>query len=58
VISAGRPLLNAAQRSGTVRTDLSLEQVLDMIVAIAQISGDVAYREPILQAALDALRAS
>ena len=56
VLAAGRPLLEAAQRSGEIRDDLTLEQVLDMIVAIATIHGDAAYREPILQAALDGLR--
>jgi AcrR family transcriptional regulator len=56
VITAGRPLLAAAQRAGEVRDDLTLEQVLDMIVAIATIHGDVGYTGPILQAALDGLR--
>jgi len=57
VIAAGRPLLAAAQRSGEVRDDLTLEQILDMIVAIATIHGDAAYTGPILQAALGGLRA-
>jgi len=56
VIAAGRPLLAAAQHAREVRDDLSLEQVLDMIVAIATIHGDTGYTEPILQAALDGLR--
>lgn len=56
VITAGRPLLAAAQRAGEVRDDLALEQVLDMIVAIATIHGDTGYTGPILQAALDGLR--
>ena len=56
VITAGRPLLTAAQHSGEVRDDLTLEQVLDMIVAIATIHGDAGYTGPILQAALDGLR--
>ena len=55
VIGAGRPLLLAAQASGETTTALSLEQILDMIAAIAKIPGDIAYREPILQAALDSL---
>lgn len=56
VLNAGRPLLLAAQESGETRTDLTLEQILDMIAAIAKIPGDASYREPILQAALDSLR--
>jgi AcrR family transcriptional regulator len=56
VISAGRPLLAAAQHAGEVRADLTLEQILDMIVAIATIHGDAGYTGPILQAVLDGLR--
>jgi AcrR family transcriptional regulator len=56
VLVAGRPLLAAAQRTREVRDDLTLEQVLDMIVAIASIHSDAGYVEPILQAALDGLR--
>ncbi len=56
VIAAGLPLLAAAQHAREVRDDLSLEQVLDMIVAIATIHGDTGYTGPILEAALDGLR--
>jgi AcrR family transcriptional regulator len=56
VIAAGRPLLAAAQRTHEVRDDLTLEQVLDMVGAIAAIPGDARYLEPILQTALDGLR--
>jgi AcrR family transcriptional regulator len=56
VMSAGRPLLAAAQRGGEVRADLTLEQILDMIVAIGTIHGDTGYTRPILEAALDGLR--
>jgi len=56
VLNATRPLQRAAQESGEVRTDLTLEQILDMVAAIAKIPGDAGYREPILRAALDALR--
>ena len=56
VITAGRPLLAAAQHADEVRDDLTLEQILDMIVAIATIHGDTRYLEPILQTALDGLR--
>jgi AcrR family transcriptional regulator len=55
VMAAGRPLLLAAQRSHQVREDLTLEQVLDMVVAIASIHGDPDYLEPILQTTLDGL---
>jgi AcrR family transcriptional regulator len=57
VTDAGRPLLLAAQRTGDVREDLTLEQILDMIVAIASIHGEPEYLEPILQSALAGLRA-
>jgi AcrR family transcriptional regulator len=56
VLAAGRPLLEAAQAAGEVRTDLTLEQVLDMVIAIARIQGDAAYVEPILAAAFAGLR--
>jgi AcrR family transcriptional regulator len=56
VHEAGRPLLLAAQASGETRSSLTLEQILDMVAAIAKIPGDAGYREPILQAALDSLR--
>jgi AcrR family transcriptional regulator len=56
VLDASRPLLLAAQESGEVRDDLSLEQVLELVVAVAKIPGDDDHRAPILQAALDALR--
>ena len=56
VIAAGRPLLAAAQHAHEVRDDLTLEQILDMIVAIATIHGETGYTEPILQTAIDGLR--
>jgi AcrR family transcriptional regulator len=56
VLAAGRPLLAAAWRSHEVRDDLTLEQVLDLILAIATIHNDTRYVDPILQAALDGLR--
>jgi AcrR family transcriptional regulator len=55
-LAAGRPLLAAAQRTHEVRDDLTIEQVLDMIVAIAAIDSDTRYVEPILHVALDGLR--
>jgi AcrR family transcriptional regulator len=56
VLTAGRPLLEAAQRANEVRNDLTLEQITDMVVAIAKIHGDSRYLQPIVQAALDGLR--
>jgi hypothetical protein len=46
----------AASRAGWIRADLTLDQILDMVGAIAKIPGSADYREPILRAALDALR--
>jgi AcrR family transcriptional regulator len=56
VLAAARPLLLAAQRSREVRGELTLEQILDMVIAIAKIDGDARYLQPILRAALDGLR--
>jgi AcrR family transcriptional regulator len=56
VLAAGRPLLMAAQDAHELRGDVTLEQILDMVVAIAKIPGDPAYLEPIIDAALDGLR--
>lgn len=55
VLAAGGPLLAAAQRSGEVTTAITLEQLLDLIVAIAKIPCDPDYREPILNTALAGL---
>lgn len=55
VVEAARPLFLAARRAGEVREDLTFEQILDMIVAIAAINGESEYLEPILRAALDGL---
>ncbi len=55
VLAAGRPLLRAAQRSREVRKDLTLEQLVDLVAAIASIPGDPDYLQPILQTALDGL---
>ena len=56
VLAAGAPLLAAAQAAGEVRDDLTLEQVLDMVIAIGAIRGDRERLAPILQTALDGLR--
>ena len=57
VLAAGRPLLTEAQRAHEVRADLTIEQVLDMVSAITTIHGDPGYLQPILQTALQGLRA-
>lgn len=56
VIAAGAPLLRAAQDAREIDADLTLDQILDMIVAIAKIQHDPAYVQPILRAALAGLR--
>jgi AcrR family transcriptional regulator len=56
VLAAGLPLLEAAQDAHEIRSDLTLDQILDMVAAIAKIPGDPRYQEPILNAALDGLR--
>jgi AcrR family transcriptional regulator len=56
VIAAGRPLLAAAQRAGEIRSDLAIEQVLDLVHAIATVHGDATYIRPILETVLDGLR--
>jgi AcrR family transcriptional regulator len=56
VLAAGGALLAAAQASGEVRADLTLEQILDMLIAIARIDGRPDYVEPILATALAGLR--
>ena len=58
VLAAGAPLLAAAQRDGEVSPVLGLDQLLDLVVAIAKIPGDPAYREPLLELALTGLRRS
>ncbi len=56
VLAAGEPLLAAAQATHEIRDDLTLEQILDLTIAVAKVGGDARYVEPILQAALDGLR--
>jgi AcrR family transcriptional regulator len=56
IIAAAGPLADAAHASGELRGDLTLEQILALIASVANIPGDLAYRAPILDASLDALR--
>lgn len=55
-LAAGLPLLTAAQDAREIRDDLTLEQIFDMVVAVAQIHGTPDYLEPIIQTMLDGLR--
>jgi AcrR family transcriptional regulator len=57
VVAAAEPLVAAAQESGEVRDDLTPEQILAMVKAIARVPGEPAYVQPILEATLDGLRA-
>jgi len=56
VLAAGRPLLAAAQQAGEIQAELTLEQLLDMVIALSAIRGDAGYREPILHAGLNGIR--
>jgi AcrR family transcriptional regulator len=56
VLTTARPLLAAAQQSQEVRKDLTVEQVLHMVLALATIPGDSDYRTPMLQTLLDGLK--
>ncbi|MFI1913698.1 TetR/AcrR family transcriptional regulator [Nocardia sp. NPDC020380] len=56
VLAAGRPLVAAAQHSHEIRGDLTLEQILDLVKAVASIPGDAEYVGAILRATFDGLR--
>lgn len=56
VVAAGEPLLAAAQRSGEVRDDLPLKQILDAVVAVGQIADDPAFPGPLVRVVFDGLR--
>ncbi|WP_435155204.1 TetR/AcrR family transcriptional regulator [Amycolatopsis sacchari] len=55
-LAAARPLLTAAQDAAEIRADLTLEQIFDLVAAIAKISSDPRYLEPMLRTMLDGLR--
>lgn len=55
-LDAGRPLLAAAQAAREIRDDLTIEQIFDIIAAIAKIRGGSRYLEPIFETMLDGLR--
>jgi hypothetical protein len=58
ILAAGAPLLAAAQAAGETTTAISLDQVLDLVAAIAKIPCDPAHRGPILDVALAGLGTS
>jgi AcrR family transcriptional regulator len=56
MLAAGQPLLAAAQEAQQITSGLSLDQILDLVVAIAKIPAETeGYRETILEAALAGL---
>lgn len=56
MLAAGQPLLSAAQNAHQVADHLDLDQILDLVVAIAKIPGTPEYRQPLLDAALAGLQ--
>lgn len=56
MLIAGQPLLSAAQDAHQVAKHLDLNQILDLVMAIAKITGTVGYRKGILDIALTGLR--
>ncbi|MEU6852795.1 helix-turn-helix domain-containing protein [Actinacidiphila alni] len=54
-LDAARPLLTAAQDAHEIRADLTMEQIFDVIAAIAKIQGDAAYLAPVFETLLDGL---
>ncbi|AYG02754.1 TetR/AcrR family transcriptional regulator [Gryllotalpicola protaetiae] len=56
MLAAGQPLLSAAQEAHRIAENVGLDQILDLVVAIAKIPGTAEYRQPLLDAALAGLR--
>lgn len=56
VMAVGEPLLAAAQESDEIRRDLTLAQILELVIAVGKIRGDAAFVDPILDATIDGLR--
>ena len=57
LFEAGEPLLQSAQEAGVVRPDVSISEVIQMVVGIAKIPAkDPTQNEHILRIALDGLR--
>ena len=43
VLNAGGPLFDASHKEGAVKAHVTVEQILDMVLAIITISGDPDY---------------
>jgi AcrR family transcriptional regulator len=56
VLATARPLLATAQDSQEVREDLTIEQLMQMVLALATIPGDSDYLAPMLETLLDGLK--
>jgi AcrR family transcriptional regulator len=57
LFDAGEPLLKRAQEAGVVREDVSIGEVIQMVVSIAKMpTGDPKQNEHMLRIALDGLR--
>jgi AcrR family transcriptional regulator len=57
LFAAGEPLLQRAQEAGVVRDDVTIAEVIQMVVGIGKIpAGDPGQTEHILRIALDGLR--
>jgi AcrR family transcriptional regulator len=57
LFDAGEPLLKRAQEAGVVRPDVSIAEVIQMVIGIAKIpASDPRQNEHILRVALDGLR--
>jgi len=54
---AGEPLLRRAQEAGVVRPDVTISDVIQMVVSIAKLpTGDPGQTERLMRVALDGLR--
>jgi AcrR family transcriptional regulator len=56
LFEAGEPLLKRAQEAGVVRPDVSIGEVIQMVIGIAKIPADPEHTKQILRIALDGLR--
>jgi AcrR family transcriptional regulator len=55
IVEAAEPLLARARAAGAVKPELTMEQVLSLVIAVAGIPGPPGYVDAILQTALDGL---
>ncbi|SDF43527.1 transcriptional regulator, TetR family [Lentzea fradiae] len=56
VVAAAQPLFDAAAKSGQVRDDVSLGQVLDAVVALERVREDPSSKTSMVQVLFDGLR--